>query len=170
MSKYTISGFIHRILPLVLLAGLPVAGGCNAEGNNPSQKARFETELKDADRLFAREVAEAAPADRDRVWASWFEPAGRQILPSRVVEGSSAIADLMAGMFSTPGNTLTWDPDVASASDDGTMGWTSGRYESRSAGPEGEAVQHGRYLSIWKRQADGNWKVALDTGVPDNGP
>ena len=63
---------------------------------------------------------------------------------------------------------LLWEPAFAEVSPAGDMGWTSGRYESRRSGPEGDTLQHGRYLTIWRRQADGAWKVALDTGVPDS--
>jgi ketosteroid isomerase-like protein len=128
-----------------------------------------EQELMDADRRFAGEVAAAAPEDRGAVWAGWFAPDGRQIIPGRVVQGTRSIAELMGPAFATVGYSLTWAPDLASASADGDMGWTSGRYESRSTGPEGEKVGHGRYLTIWRRQADGGWKVALDNGVPDPG-
>ena len=129
----------------------------------------FEKELMEADRRFAQEVAAADPSDRGRVWAEWFAPNGRQIIPGHVVKGSESITALMGPAFATAGYSLTWDPDIASASADGDMGWTSGRYESRSTGPEGETVGHGRYLTIWRRQSDGGWKVALDNGVPDPG-
>jgi len=129
----------------------------------------YEKELMDADRRFASEVAAADPADRGRIWAEWFAPDGRQIIPGKVVEGTESITALMGPAFATVGYSLTWNPDIASASADGDMGWTSGRYESRSTGPEGDTVGHGRYLTIWRRQPDGGWKVALDNGVPDPG-
>jgi ketosteroid isomerase-like protein len=120
------------------------------------------------DRRFAAEVAAAAPADRGQVWAAWFSPAGRQILPGAVVQGARSIAALMGPAFATPGYSLTWEPDLASADAAGDLGWTSGRYESRGEGPEGPILEHGRYLTIWQRQPDGRWKVAVDTGVPDS--
>ena len=129
----------------------------------------FEKELMEADRRFAREVAAASPSDRGMVWAGWFAGDGKQIIPGKVVAGTRSIGELMGTAFATVGYSLTWDPDVASASAAGDMGWTSGRYESRSSGPDGESVEHGRYLTIWNRMGDGGWKVAVDTGVPDPG-
>ena len=140
----------------------PPAGNDDAPG--------FERELKEADRRFAADVAAADPADRGRVWAGWFAPEGQQIIPGAVIQGMESIADLMDPFFAGGSQELTWDPDVASASAAGDMGWTSGRYEIRSPGPEGPTVRHGRYLTIWRRQADGAWKVTLDTGVPDSAP
>jgi ketosteroid isomerase-like protein len=120
-----------------------------------------------ADRRFAAEVAAADPADRGAVWAGWFAPDGRQIVPGTVVTGHETITALMDGAFTSPGFALEWDPDTAAASPDGQLGWTSGRYVSRGIGPEGEVVTEGRYLTIWRRLPDGAWKVDLDTGVPD---
>jgi len=45
----------------------------------------------------------------------------------------------------------------------GDMGYTWGHYEGRSKDADGNPkVTMGRYLTIWRRNADGNWKVLLD--------
>lgn len=138
------------------------------QGENPQDgTARFERELMEADRRFAAEVATADPADRAAVWAGWFVADGRQIVPGAVVQGTTSIASMMDGAFTSPGYSLEWDPDSATASPDGMLGWTTGRYVNRREGPEGAVTAEGRYLSLWRRTADGSWKVDLDTGVPD---
>lgn len=149
---------------LLLLAacGEPI-GGSGRGGSKPD----FVTELMAADRSFAAEVAAAAPAERAAVWAGWFAPDGRQVVPGAVVQGAESIVALMKGAFTAPGYSLEWDPDSATASADGTLGWTTGRYVNRREGPGGRVESEGRYLSLWKRMPDGSWKVDLDTGVPD---
>ena len=138
------------------------------QGESPqAATARFERELMEADRRFAAEVAAAAPSDRAAVWAGWFVPEGRQIVPGAVVQGTESIASLMEGAFTSSGYSLEWDPDSATASADGTLGWTTGRYVNRREGPDGSVTAEGRYLSLWRRMPDGSWKVDLDTGVPD---
>jgi ketosteroid isomerase-like protein len=67
-----------------------------------------------------------------------------------------------------PGVALTWSALFTDVSDDGTLGYNYGRYESRSTGPDGqERVRGGFFLTIWKRQPDGSWKYVMDTGAPD---
>jgi ketosteroid isomerase-like protein len=140
----------------------------SGQGEGPRHaNARFERELMAADRRFAAEVAAASPADRAAVWAGWFVPEGRQIVPGSVVQGTASIASLMEGAFTSPGYLLEWDPDSATASPDGMLGWTTGRYVNRRTGPDGVVTSAGRYLSLWRRTADGSWKVDLDTGIPD---
>jgi len=67
-----------------------------------------------------------------------------------------------------PGVTLTWSALFTDVSDDGTLGYNWGRYETRFPGADGqETVRTGFFLTIWKRQADGSWRYVMDTGVPD---
>lgn len=70
-----------------------------------------------------------------------------------------------------PGVKLTWTASFTDVSDDGTMGYNYGRFESRRPGPDGqEIVRGGFFLTIWKRQPDGTWKYVMDTGAPDRPP
>jgi ketosteroid isomerase-like protein len=67
-----------------------------------------------------------------------------------------------------PGVTLTWSASFTDVSDDGTLGYNYGRYESRRPGPDGKAtVRTGWFLTIWKRQPDGTWRYVMDNGTPD---
>lgn len=67
-----------------------------------------------------------------------------------------------------PGETLIWSALYTDVSDDGTLGYNYGRYESRRPGAAGKESRHsGWFLTIWKRQPDGTWKYVMDTGVPD---
>jgi ketosteroid isomerase-like protein len=46
----------------------------------------------------------------------------------------------------------------------GDMGYTWGHYEGHAKDKSGNAVlTSGRYMTIWKKQSDGKWKVALDS-------
>jgi ketosteroid isomerase-like protein len=47
----------------------------------------------------------------------------------------------------------------------GDLGYTYGTYvlTSKDKDKDGKPiVEHGRYLTIWKKQKDGIWKVAVD--------
>lgn len=70
-----------------------------------------------------------------------------------------------------PGVSLTWSAYYTDVSDDGTLGYNYGRYESRRTGRDGkEVVRGGWFLTIWKRQPDGSWKYVMDNGTPDRPP
>ena len=51
----------------------------------------------------------------------------------------------------------------------GDMGFTWGQYEGDSKDAEGNPVKKtGRYMTVWKKQPDGSWKVELDAS--NDGP
>lgn len=127
---------------------------------------RFEAELLAADRQFASDIAAASPGDRAAVWASWFEDEGVQVITGQIIQGQTSITALMAPAFTTPGFMLAWDPDLARSAVDGTLGLTSGRFESRSLAEGQDVINHGRYVTVWKK-VEGQWRVTLDTGTPD---
>jgi len=60
---------------------------------------------------------------------------------------------------------LTWRPVIADISSNGDLGYTTGPWEFRKNGKDDAQVFHGYYFSIWKKQADGSWKVELDHGI-----
>jgi len=76
-------------------------------------------------------------------------------------------------LFSRPSRgQLQWEPYFADISGSGDLGYTLGSYQFTSKDSAGnERVSHGYYVTIWKKQADGRWKYALDTGVggPEEG-
>ena len=87
----------------------------------------------------------------------------------RKFRGPAAVQERMGP--DQPGVALTWSAYYTDVSDDGTLGYNYGRYESRRSGKDGkEVVRGGWFLTIWKRQADGSWKYTMDTGAPDRPP
>lgn len=65
-----------------------------------------------------------------------------------------------------PPFTLVWWPEHADIARSGDMGWTTGPFESEAQGEKG----YGHYLTVWKKQADGNWRFAIDTGIGHEKP
>jgi len=127
------------------------------------ESADYQEQIMEADRAFGAATAEAG-ADG---WVSYFAENGIQFRNGGIVSGHASIRELMAPAFADSTFSLTWDPVLAEVSKSGDLGYTVGRYESRRIGPSGEpVVVNGSYVTIWRREADGAWKVALDIGNP----
>ena len=58
---------------------------------------------------------------------------------------------------------LTWTPIFAEVSAAGDLGYTTGPYEYRPLGSD--AVGHGHYVSVWRKQPNGKWRVVIDLGI-----
>ena len=53
----------------------------------------------------------------------------------------------------------------AEAAKDGSLGYTFGSSEVSFRNEKGEIQKRsGRYLTVWRRQPDGSWKVVSDIG------
>lgn len=84
------------------------------------------------------------------------------------VTGRDAIRENLAALA---GAQLLWQPTRAEVARAGDFGFTWGTYEFRGTGPQGESrVSFGKYVSIWKKQRDGTWKLYLDIGNPSPAP
>ena len=61
---------------------------------------------------------------------------------------------------------LTWTPTDAMMGPSGDMGYTWGHFDGHSKDANGNPVTtSGRYMTIWRKQPDGQWKVVLDAGA-----
>ena len=65
---------------------------------------------------------------------------------------------------------LEWRPAHAALSADAKMGWSTGPWTWRRDSTQADADAHGEYMSLWRRQSDGRWKVVLDGGIGHPAP
>ena len=74
-----------------------------------------------------------------------------------------AIRKLWQDLLASSGFALSWKPTRVEASKSGDMAHVSGTYEFSINDASGKPFNdRGKYLEIWKKQADGNWKCAAD--------
>ena len=56
---------------------------------------------------------------------------------------------------------MTWEPRGGSVANSGELGYTYGVYSLK---PNNKDTRlYGTYVSVWKKQADGNWKFVLES-------
>jgi len=65
---------------------------------------------------------------------------------------------------------LSWQPIAADAAASGDFGYTTGPWELRPKTPEDKPTAYGHYVSVWKKEANGRWKVAVDIGISHPAP
>lgn len=63
---------------------------------------------------------------------------------------------------------LNWSPAFARIAKSGDWGFTSGPYTYQKS--DSSKIEYGDYLSVWKKNAKGVWKLAIDAGVPHQKP
>ncbi len=60
---------------------------------------------------------------------------------------------------------LSRRPNWADISSDGNLGYTTGGWEFRLPGKNGEPNSFGQYVTVWQKQPDGKFKAVLDIGI-----
>lgn len=150
---------------LVLLSFILAGSIAPAGGNAPAETADEAALLLQLDRDF-----DAASAQNGaEAWVAYFGDHGAILQPGAPpISGPDAIRETMTPVFSQPGSSLRWQPTRAEILIPGALGYTLGRYERRRRGEDGRPMlQRGTYFTLWRKQPDGSWKIAADTGQPD---
>jgi ketosteroid isomerase-like protein len=66
--------------------------------------------------------------------------------------------------------SLNWYPAIAEISRAGDMGFTTGPWELKRVISDAQPSAWGNFLTIWKKQADGTFKYAIDLGISNPQP
>jgi ketosteroid isomerase-like protein len=139
--------------------GLP-GGGQEQSAPNPLMDPTAKPGkvlLFDLEARFAKDTKERGGAG----FASWFAEDGVAL-----GNGQPPVIGRVAIEKSARAYQLTWTPTDAQMGPSGDMGYTWGRFEGRSKDASGNpVVTSGRYMTIWRKQGNGSWKVVLDAGA-----
>lgn len=64
--------------------------------------------------------------------------------------------------------SISWKTKKVEVAQSGDLAYSSGTYEVKFNDPSGKpGNDRGKYLQVWKKQADGSWKCVMDTWNSD---
>jgi len=141
-------------IALVLIAGCCV--GCSSSAN-------VEQERETLRRLDSEWAATVSDMDK---FMSYYAPDASFYVPGMpVATGAGPIRDTLTKILSAPGFSLQFTSTMADVSASADIGYTTGTYEAKVNG----APEKGKYVTIWKKQSGGDWKVKEDIFNADAG-
>ena len=74
-----------------------------------------------------------------------------------------AIRQMWKELLESPGAAISWKTTKVELARSGELAYSSGTYEFTMNDASGKPVpDHGKYLEVWKKQPDGDWKVVAD--------
>ena len=153
---------MNRNLALTFLAAVLLGMGCAPAANVEQER----TALLDRDRAWSQ-----TPPDLDK-FVSFFDTEASFLPPNMpIATGTDAIREVMAELVSLPGFSVRWSAVKADVGRAGDLGYTQGTYELTLNDPtENPVTEKGKYVTVWKKQADGQWMVVADIFNPDEAP
>lgn len=148
---------------VILLAACTASSSGGTPDDDTVSTAQLRESVMQADRDFNSDFAKR----RIDGWVSWFDTAGVQVEPGGTTpKGHDEIRAHMSRTFGDSTRILDWRPVMAEVSNDGTMAHTIGTWDFYVRGKDSAAsAGSGHYLTVWRRQADGSWKVLADIGT-----
>jgi len=151
MSKHVIG------ITLAFVSAVALSTAFGAAGEKADLTKR-EEELRAAETAFAKTMA-----DRDHAAFASFLSEEAIFSGGGVNRGREAVAAAWAGFFKGEKPPFSWKPEFVAVLDSGDLGTTQGPVFD----PEGKHV--GTFNSVWRREADGKWRIIFDRGCPPCG-
>ena len=114
-------------------------------------------EVADRERAFARTMAE-----RNYESFATFVAEEGVFFPNdtTALRGRAAIAEGWRRFYAAKEAPFSWEPDSVEVLSSGTLAHSSGPVRNA----QGQLI--GRFNSVWRKDADGVWRVIFDRGTP----
>ena len=125
--------------------------------------ADLQAELKglaDNERAFAKMASEPDKTVRD-AFLAFVADDGLIFGPEGPTNAKAAFTAAPPPPPGAPKLQLLWWPTHAEIAASGDLGWTTGP----SKRIRGDKVGYGHFVTVWKKQADGNWRFLIDHGI-----
>jgi ketosteroid isomerase-like protein len=144
---------LHTIVILLIAALLSTPS--MAADKKPAKGAALLFQLE-------AEFAQAVARDGHAAFLTYFAVDGVELENGG---GITTKEDMRKEPAWPEGTSLTWTPVKADMAASGDLGYTYGNYIFKAKNKDGQIIPHyGKYMSVWKKQKDGSWKVVVDMG------
>ena len=123
-------------------------------------KSAIEKALRDAD---AQWSAAAGAKDLDKTVSFYSDDAVVMPPNASAATTKEAIRKIWQDLLASPGLVISWKATKVEVAKSGDLACLSGTYELTMNDPSGKPVNdHGKYVEVWEKQANGKWKCGAD--------
>ena len=145
-------------LSLLVLVVFVIAVGCNQ--SNVDLKAE-EAAIMKTDSTWSAIAKESK--DVEKIVSYWSDDAVVLAPGQPAVKGKEALRKFIEDSRQIPGFSITWKSSDVHFSPDGKMAYMSGENLMTMDDSTGKKMTiPGRGYTIWRKEADGNWKCVVD--------
>jgi len=117
----------------------------------------------------SKEWSQAASAgDVEKIVEYWADDAVVMSAGEPVLSGKQAIRKMVEESYKMPGFRISWQPQSVVVSESGDMAYLIENSQVSFTDSTGKPVTiHNKAVSIWRKQAGGSWKNAVDISTPE---
>ena len=158
-----------RIVIATLFFGTLILGCAQQQPTAPPDtRAADEAAIRKLD----MDWSNAAQTKQVDAWVAFYSDDATVLPPDEpMASGKDGIRKSIGDLLALPGLNLKWEPKKIEVSKSGDMAYSLGTYEMALNDPKGNPIMdRGKYVEVWKKQADGSWKCAVDTFNSDLPP
>jgi uncharacterized protein (TIGR02246 family) len=141
----------------------------------PAAPDTHDADVKAISDVEAQWSKDYAAKDPDKIAAYYADDAVLMTPGSEATTGKDAIASSLKGMTKDPAFSLQFKTSKVDVAKSGDVGYSWGTYQMTMSNPAGKGTlnDHGTYVTVYRKQADGSWKAVEDiatSAVPPPAP
>jgi ketosteroid isomerase-like protein len=143
---------IHAYIALFLFGFLCLASAADTKA--------IEQNLRDLDDQWS---ATAGAKDLEKTVSFYSEDAIVMPPNASAATTKEAIRKVWQDLLASPGLVISWKTTKMEVAKSGDLACLSGTYELAMNDASGKPINdHGKYVEVWEKQADGKWKCGTD--------
>jgi uncharacterized protein (TIGR02246 family) len=154
-----------RYSPLAVIGLAVLLAGCSpAPAPSPVTPDTHDADVKAIKDVEATWVQNFATKDADKIATVYTDDASVLITNMPVIRGMAAIKDALKPMVADKGFSITFSSDIVDIAKSGDLAYSQGSYSMTSTAAKTKKVmlEKGKYVTVFKKQADGSWKAVAD--------
>jgi ketosteroid isomerase-like protein len=139
--------------PTVAVAAVVVSASLAAGQGRPT--AATAAEVRQTETAFAKTMA-----DRNHAAFTSFLSEEAVFMGRTILRGKAQVAQAWKGFYEGAQAPFSWAPERVEVLDSGNLGFSTGPVYDSSG------KRSGTFNSVWRREADGRWRIVFDSGCP----
>jgi uncharacterized protein (TIGR02246 family) len=132
----------------------------------PDTRAADEKAIRDGETAWQ---ADWKAKDADKILARYADDASLHLPNMPMVKGHEAMRPVLKEMLSDPNLDLQFSVSTAEVSKAGDLAYTQGTYSMTTTDAKSKKAmtEKGKYVTVYRKGADGSWKAVQDINNAD---
>jgi|SRR5580658_202111 ketosteroid isomerase-like protein len=166
-------GYARNVIQAAIVCGclalVSFASGCGQQAPKDT-RAADESALRDLDAQWSK----AAAARNVDATVSYYSDDASLLAPNAPAVGDKQSIRAAWAALLGPDTSLSWQASKVDVARSGDLAYVMGVYQlTTKDARENFTTDRGKYVEVWKKQADGSWKTVADifnTDLPAQAP